>query len=202
MTTPFRVGLTRDLRNAAGEPTFGAEALARELVLPMVDPQAFVIPLRLEQLAAAKRSGSIALTTLNGDIVANTNVTGGAGGVSRASSRSRSCAKRERNADRIRSAAPTAAPTASTTSSSEASRRGIVIECSPSERMTNAYRREPRPAVGSRRHGCPEDTGHDFTHPIYARGRVRNHPIVHGMMHGTVDVRRIVRWLAKIWEDP
>ena len=29
MTTPFRVGLTRDLRNAAGEPTFGAEALAR-----------------------------------------------------------------------------------------------------------------------------------------------------------------------------
>jgi lactate dehydrogenase-like 2-hydroxyacid dehydrogenase len=25
MTTPFRVGLTRDLRNAAGEPTFGAE---------------------------------------------------------------------------------------------------------------------------------------------------------------------------------
>lgn len=39
----------------------GAEALARELGLPMVDPQAFVIPLRLEQLAAAKRSGSIAL---------------------------------------------------------------------------------------------------------------------------------------------
>lgn len=29
MSTLFRVGLTRDLRNAAGEPTFGAEALAR-----------------------------------------------------------------------------------------------------------------------------------------------------------------------------
>lgn len=39
----------------------GAEALARQLGLPMVDPQSFIIPLRLEQLAAAKRSGSIAL---------------------------------------------------------------------------------------------------------------------------------------------
>jgi phosphoglycerate dehydrogenase-like enzyme len=29
MSAPFLVGLTRDLRNAAGEPTFGAEALAR-----------------------------------------------------------------------------------------------------------------------------------------------------------------------------
>lgn len=39
----------------------GAEQLARELGLPMVEPESFVIPLRQAQLAAARRSGSIAL---------------------------------------------------------------------------------------------------------------------------------------------
>lgn len=39
----------------------GAEQLARELGLPMVAPESFVIPLRQAQLAAARRSGSIAL---------------------------------------------------------------------------------------------------------------------------------------------
>ena len=33
MSAPFHVGLTRDLRNAAGEPTFGAEALVVSLGL-------------------------------------------------------------------------------------------------------------------------------------------------------------------------
>ena len=45
----------------------GAERVARDLGLPMVDPQSFVIPLRLEQLAAAQRSGSIALDHVDDD---------------------------------------------------------------------------------------------------------------------------------------
>lgn len=39
----------------------GAERIAEELGLAMVAPEHFIIPLRLEQLAAAKASGSIAL---------------------------------------------------------------------------------------------------------------------------------------------
>lgn len=45
----------------------GAERVARDLGLPMVEPQSFVIPLRLEQLEAAKRSGSIALDHVDDD---------------------------------------------------------------------------------------------------------------------------------------
>lgn len=45
----------------------GAERIARDLGLPMVEPESFVIPLRLEQLAAAKRSGSIALDHVDDD---------------------------------------------------------------------------------------------------------------------------------------
>ncbi len=45
----------------------GAERVARELGLPMVAPASFIIPLRLEQLAAAKRSGSIALDHVDDD---------------------------------------------------------------------------------------------------------------------------------------
>lgn len=39
----------------------GAERIARDLGLPMVEPQSFVIPLRRAQLASAQASGSIAL---------------------------------------------------------------------------------------------------------------------------------------------
>lgn len=45
----------------------GAERVARDLGLPMVEPASFVIPLRREQLDAAKRSGSIALDHVDDD---------------------------------------------------------------------------------------------------------------------------------------
>jgi len=61
----------------------GAETLARALGLPMVDPQSFVIPLRQQQLAAAQRSGSIALDHVDDGAAAPDAAFGTVGAVAR-----------------------------------------------------------------------------------------------------------------------